>query len=156
MSNHPALALFQPDIPGNAGTLLRLAACLDFDLHVIFPCGFLWDDKRMRRSGMDYLDKVRVLRHAAWEDFLDHAQARQARLVLMTTKAQDRLTDFIFQKNDIIIVGRESAGVPEQVDLAAQARLRIPLAAGMRSLNVAVAATMAMAEALRQTQGFPP
>lgn len=152
----PGLALYQPDIPQNAGGLLRLAACLSFAVEVIEPCGFLWDEKRMRRAGMDYLDKVRVTRHSSWNTFQEWAEGGRRRVVLLSTKASERLDRFAFRPDDVIMVGRESAGVPDAVAEAAGARVRIPLASGVRSLNVAMAGAIAMAEALRQLNGFPP
>lgn len=151
----PRLALYQPDIPQNAGTLLRLAACLSFGVDVIEPCGFLWDEKRMRRAGMDYLDHVAVARHSSWAAFHQANRAAGRRLVLLSTKASTRLDRFTFAADDCIMVGRESAGVPDEVAEAADVRVRIPLAPGARSLNVAVAAAITMAEALRQLNAFP-
>ncbi len=151
----PRLALFQPDIPQNAGTLLRLAACLSFPVDVIEPCGFLWDEKRMRRAGMDYLDHVQVTRHSGWQSFAQQAGQDGRRLVLLTTQGSERLDRFVFTPSDTLVLGRESAGVPDDVQQAVPVRLRIPLAPGLRSLNVAVAATLAMGEALRQLQAFP-
>ncbi|MBC7905641.1 MAG: tRNA (cytidine(34)-2'-O)-methyltransferase [Rhodospirillaceae bacterium] len=151
----PRLALYQPDIPQNAGTLLRLAACMSFAVDVIEPCGFLWDEKRMRRAGMDYLDHVMVTRHSSWAAFHHTNQAAGRRLVLLSTKASTRLDHFSFAANDCIMVGRESAGVPDDVAQAADVRVRIPLAPGARSLNVAVAAAITMAEALRQLNAYP-
>jgi len=152
---HPRLALFQPDIPQNAGTLLRLGACLSVGVDIIEPCGFLWDEKRMRRAGMDYLDHVQVTRHAGWTDFSQQAAQQGRRLVLLTTKGAERLDRFVFTAHDTLIMGRESAGVPDHIADTVDARLRIPLARGLRSLNVAVAATMAVSEALRQLNAFP-
>lgn len=152
----PRLALYQPDIPQNAGSLLRLAACLSFPVEVIEPCGFLWDEKRMRRAGMDYLDKVRVQRHSSWPVFWNWTKEEGRRVVLLSTKASERLDRFAFSASDVIMVGRESAGVPDSVADTVQARVRIPLAPGVRSLNVALAASIAMAEALRQLNAFPP
>lgn len=146
------LALFEPDIPQNTGTLLRLAACLGVGVDVIEPLGFLWDDKKLRRAGMDYLDRVSIVRHASWEAFratLSH------RLVLLSAHAAIGYTDFAFRPDDVLMVGRESAGVPEAVRLAATAAVKVPLAAGVRSLNVAVAGAMVLGEALRQSGGFP-
>lgn len=154
--DRPRLALYQPDIPQNAGALLRLGACLDFGLDVIEPCGFLWDEKRMRRAGMDYVALVQVTRHVSWNAFRDDASRAGRRVVLLSTKASERLDRFPFRTNDIIMVGRESAGVPDNVADAADARVRIPLAPAARSLNVAMAAAMAMSEALRQLGAFPP
>ncbi|CAA7620047.1 tRNA (cytidine(34)-2'-O)-methyltransferase [Magnetospirillum sp. UT-4] len=147
------LALFQPDIPQNAGALLRLAACLDLALDVIEPCGFLWDDKRMRRAGMDYLDHVAVARHSSFAAF--RAARAGSRLVLLTTGGDHRLDRFSFAAGDVIMVGRESAGVPDAVAAAADCRLLIPMAPGLRSLNVALAATLAVGAALAQLDGYP-
>jgi len=152
----PRLALYQPDIPQNAGSLLRLGACLDFAIDVIEPCGFIWDEKRMRRAGMDYVSLVTVTRHNSWNAFRETATRTGRRVVLLSTKASERLDRFTFAPNDIIMVGRESAGVPDAVADAADARVRIPLMPSARSLNVAMAAAMAMSEALRQLQAFPP
>lgn len=149
----PALALYQPDIPQNAGALLRLAACLGFDLDVIEPCGFLWDDKRMRRAGMDYVGQARVTLHPSWPVFRQAIAGR--RLVLLTTKGDARLDRFAFGPGDVIMVGRESAGVPDDVAAAADVRLVVPMRPGLRSLNVALTATLAMGQALAQLDGFP-
>lgn len=147
------LALYQPDIPQNAGSLMRLGACLDLPLDIIEPCGFLWDERRMRRAGMDYLDRVAIFRHASWEAF--QAAKGQGRLVLLSTKGDDRLDCFAFQEGDIIMVGREGAGVPDEVAAVADKTVRLPMAAGMRSLNVAMAAAMAVGVALGQLGGWP-
>lgn len=155
MADLPRLALYQPDIPQNAGTLLRLGACLGFALDIIEPCGFLWDDKRMRRAGMDYLDSVEVVRHTGWAAFDQARRAQGRRLVLLTTRGGTRLDAFSFRRSDVIMVGRESAGVPDDVAAAADVALRIPMRAGLRSLNVAVAATLVLGEALRQVDGYP-
>lgn len=154
--SRPRLALYQPDIPQNAGSLLRLGACLDVAIDVIEPCGFIWDEKRMRRAGMDYVSLVAVTRHTSWNAFRETATRTGRRVVLMSTKASERLDRFTFTPNDIIMVGRESAGVPDAVADSADARVRIPLMPTVRSLNVAMAAAMAVAEALRQLQAFPP
>jgi tRNA (cytidine/uridine-2'-O-)-methyltransferase len=155
MADLPRLALYQPDIPQNAGTLLRLGACFGFRLHIIEPCGFLWDDRRMRRAGMDYLDRVAVTRHSGWAAFEAERRANNHRLVLLTTKGGTRLDRFSFTREDVIMVGRESAGVPDEVAAAADIALRIPMLPGLRSLNVALAATLAMGEAMRQLSGYP-
>jgi tRNA (cytidine/uridine-2'-O-)-methyltransferase len=147
------LALFEPDIPQNCGTLLRLAACLGLGVDIIEPCGFLWNDRRLRRAGMDYLTGVEVTRHSSWEAFRDTARGR---LLLLTTDASQCYADFDFRHDDTLLLGRESAGVPDEVHEAASARLRIPMRPGLRSLNVALAAAMVLGEALRQTEGFPP
>jgi len=149
----PSLALYQPDIPQNAGTLLRLSACLGMTVDVIEPCGFLWDERRMRRAGMDYLDAVQVRRHPSFAAFADTLGPR--RLVLLTTKGDTRFDRFPFLANDVIMVGRESAGVPPEVAAAATVSLRIPMAQGMRSLNVALAATLVLGEACRQLDAYP-
>lgn len=142
------LALFEPDIPQNTGTVLRLAACLGVGVDIIEPMGFVWSDRHLRRAGMDYLDHVELVRHTSWTAFHDN---HQHRLVLLTTKAEDRYTDFAFSADDTLLLGRESAGVPDSVQAAADARIKIPMAGGMRSLNVALAAAMVLSEALRQT-----
>lgn len=146
------LAIYEPDIALNTGTMLRLAGCLGISVDVIEPCGFPWDETEMRRSGMDYLDKVDVTLHMDWADFLDK-QSAQSRLILLSTKASQPYGQFQFQPEDILIVGSESAGVPEAVHQAIPNRLRIPMIAGMRSLNVAISAAMVLGEACRQT-GF--
>lgn len=148
------LALFQPDIPQNLGAAIRLAACLGVRLDIIEPCGFPLSDAAIRRSAMDYTAVAQVTRHAGWSDF--HAESKTSgRLVLFTTRAAVPFHTFDFKTDDILLFGRESAGVPDEVHVAADARLLIPLAAGARSLNVVTAATLALGEALRQTNGFP-
>lgn len=152
------LALFQPDIPQNTGTLLRLGACLDLALDIIEPCGFIFNEKAMRRAGMDYLEQVSYRRHNSWQEFLTFRQEHPdeyGRIVLMTTHASSPYTDFHFEKNDIILMGRESAGVPEEVHHTADARLLIPMNKNARSINMAVSAAMVIGEALRQTNLFP-
>jgi tRNA (cytidine/uridine-2'-O-)-methyltransferase len=150
------LALFEPDIPQNAGTLIRLAACLDIGIDVIEPCGFLFSDAAFRRAGLDYAEAASVTRHVSWEAFCEsHSRANGGRLILLTTKASTSYTAFAFAPDDTILVGKESAGVPETVHDRADARLLIPMKPGLRSLNVAVAAAMVLGEALRQTKGFP-
>lgn len=148
------LALFEPDIPQNAGTLLRLAACLGITLDLIEPAGFLLSDRHFRRAALDYAERAALRRHSSWEAFL--ATREGARLVLLTTRAELAYARFAFQADDILLLGRESAGAPDFVHGAADARVRIPMAAGARSLNVAVAAAMVLGEALRQTGGLPP
>ena len=149
------LILYQPDIPQNAGTLLRLSACLGVAVEVIEPCGFVWDDRRLRRAGMDYLAGVELTRHRSWEAYSELRHVKSERLVLLTTRGDRSYTDFAFAPGDALLLGRESAGVPEDVHAAADARLRIPLRQGQRSLNVAVAGAMVLGEALRQTNLFP-
>jgi len=144
------LALFQPDIPQNLGALLRLSACMGVALHIIEPCGFPLDDKRMRRAGMDYIDHAVWHRHTSWEAFEANRRAENARLVLMTTKASAAYTSFAFRAGDYVLLGRESAGVPESVHMVADARILIPMHGGARSLNLAMSAAMVTGEALRQ------
>ena len=148
------LALFQPDIPQNLGAALRLTACLGVGLDVIEPCGFPLSDAAIRRSALDYGTLAQVTRHAGWSDFVGNS-ARCGRLVLFSTRAADPLPGFAFRSDDVLLFGRESAGVPDEVHAAADARVFIPLVAGARSLNVVTAAAMALGEALRQTNGFP-
>jgi tRNA (cytidine/uridine-2'-O-)-methyltransferase len=148
------LALYQPDIAPNTGTMLRLAACLGVGVDVIAPTGFDMTDRALRRAGLDYLAHVEIVRHASFADFETARQRSGSRLVLLTTRAELSYTSFAFQASDTLLVGRESAGVPEPVHQAADARVRIPIRPDLRSLNVAVAAAMALGEALRQTGGF--
>ena len=146
------LALYQPDIPQNAGSLMRLGACLGVGVDVIEPCGFLLTDRNFRRAGMDYLAGADITRHASWARF---RETQAGRLILLTTKAAIPYPDFAFRADDTLMVGQESAGVPDDVHAAADARLVIPMLPGMRSLNVSQAAAMVLGEALRQTQRFP-
>lgn len=148
------LALYQPDIPQNTGTMLRLCACFGLSAHIIEPAGFPSSDRAFRRAGMDYLDAVTITRHASWPDFEAWRSLAARRLVLFTTAATLSYLDYCFRRDDILLFGRESAGVPEEVHAAADARLRIPMRQGMRSLNVAIAAALAAGEALRQTGGI--
>ena len=152
----PRLCLYQPDIPQNTGTMLRLAACLGVPVDIIEPAGFDVSDRNLRRSGLDYLDRVAITRHVSWRAFEAWRAQAGRRLVLATTRAALPYTDFSYGADDIILVGRESAGVPDEVHAAAQARVAIPMQPGLRSLNVAVSAAMILGEALRQTNGFPP
>lgn len=147
------LALYQPDIPQNTGTLMRLCACMGVSMDIIEPCGFILSDKNLKRAGMDYLDSLDLARHA---DFgaLRRAQSGR-RIVLLTTKSTQSFLDFKFEPDDILLLGRESAGVPDDVHAACDARVTIPMAAGLRSLNVAISGAMALAEGLRQTAQFP-
>jgi tRNA (cytidine/uridine-2'-O-)-methyltransferase len=149
------IALYEPDIPQNTGTILRLAACLGLAAHIIEPAGFPVSDRAFRRAGLDYLDQVTIERHLSFAAFEAWREAAGARLVLLTTASATCYLDHAFQREDILLLGRESAGVPEPVHRAAQARLCIPMRPGLRSLNVAVAAAMAVGEGLRQTGGFP-
>lgn len=152
------LALFQPDIPQNTGTLLRLGACLDIELDIIEPCGFIFSERTLKRAGMDYLDMVRYRRHHSWEHFLQYRAEHPeeyGRIVLLTTHASEPYYNFEFRPNDIILMGRESAGVLEEVHQTADARLLIPMNRNARSINVAVSAVMVVGECLRQVNGFP-
>ena len=149
------LALYQPDIPQNTGTILRMAACLGVDVEIIGPAGFDMSDKALRRAGLDYLAHVALTRHASWEAFVAARKDGTGRLVLLTSAAQaPPLHRFDFNAGDTLLLGRESAGAPEHVHAAADARVRIPMKPGLRSLNIAVAAAMALGEALRQTGGL--
>ena len=148
------LALFQPDIPQNLGAAIRLTACLRVPLDVIEPCGFPLSDAAIRRAAMDYGTLAEVRRHASWRDFRGYS-ASSGRLVLFTTRAAQPFHDFAFRTDDILLFGRESAGVPDEAHDAADARLVIPLAPGARSLNVVTAAALALGEALRQIKAFP-
>ena len=147
------LALYQPDIPQNTGAIMRLAACMDVGLDVIGPTGFVWDEPRMRRSGMDYREMATVTRHASWESF--QADRLFGRLLLLTTKGAGPYQDFQYQCGDVLLLGRESAGVPLDVHQTADARIRIPMTRQARSLNVALSAAIVLGEALRQTQSYP-
>jgi tRNA (cytidine/uridine-2'-O-)-methyltransferase len=147
------LALYQPDIPQNAGAMARLAACLGVGLDIIEPCGFLFGDRQMRRAGLDYLDRAQIARHPSWPAFRAQV-APPARLIVLTTRSAELYPAFTFAADDVLLLGRETAGVPEEVHAAADARLRVPMRPGMRSLNVALAAAMVLGEALRQTDGF--
>jgi tRNA (cytidine/uridine-2'-O-)-methyltransferase len=146
------LALFEPDIPQNLGAFIRLSACLGVPLDIIEPCGFPVDDKRIRRAAMDYYDLATLARHSSWAAF--RRNHPPGRLVLLTTRGAAAFPALAFRPDDILLVGRESAGVPDEVHDAADLRLRIPLQKGARSLNVALAAAMVVSEALRQTAGF--
>jgi len=149
------IALFQPDIPQNAGTILRLCACLDVAAHIIEPAGFPVSDRHFRRAGMDYLDQVSIMRHDSWSKFEQWRKDGGYRLILFTTKGARSYLDYHYGATDILLFGRESAGVPDDVAGAADARLVIPIKPGLRSLNIAVASAMALGEALRQTGSAP-
>ncbi|MEM9684696.1 MAG: tRNA (cytidine(34)-2'-O)-methyltransferase [Pseudomonadota bacterium] len=146
------LALYEPDIPQNTGALIRLAACLGVTVDLIEPAGFVLSDRRLQRAGMDYLDLTSLHRHVSWTAF---DAARADRLLLLTTQGDTVFTDFAFAPDDILLLGRESAGVPQEVHDRADARLRVPMVPGARSLNVALAGAMVLSEALRQTAAFP-
>ena len=147
------IALYQPDIPQNTGTILRLAACLGVEAHIVEPTGFPISDRAFRRAGMDYLDQVVIMRHASWAAFDAWRRAERLRLVLFTTAAAASYLDHAYRPGDILMFGRESSGVPDAVHQAADARLLVPMRPGLRSINVAMAAAMAIGEAMRQTNG---
>ncbi len=146
------IALYQPDIPQNAGTILRLGACLGVAVDLIEPAGFDASDRNLRRAGLDYLEHVQLVRHRSWEAFL--AERAPGRLVLLTTKGEGSYLEFAFRVDDVLLLGRESAGAPEHVHARADARVRIPMRRDLRSLNIAVAAAMVLGEGLRQVGGF--
>ncbi len=146
-------ALYQPDIPQNAGAAMRLCACMGMGLDIIEPCGFVLDDKKLRRSGMDYIENADIVRHRSWDAFLARYRLKR-RIVLLTTRAERVYTGFGFAPDDILMVGRESAGVPQEVHNAVDERITIPMPGGGRSLNVITALAMITGEALRQTKAF--
>lgn len=146
------LALYQPDQAGNVGTILRIGACLGVPVDIIEPCGFPWSDRALKRAGMDYAAIARVTRHPGWAAFEAELPGR---LVLLTTSGGSRIGEAPFERGDTLLLGSESAGVPEEIHARADLRIRIPQAAGTRSLNIAVAAGIGLAEALRQTDGWP-
>ena len=149
------IALYQPDIPGNAGAVMRTAACLGAGVDIIGPSGFAVSDKKLRRAGMDYLDRLDLADHVSWQAYRDSLGDQSGRLVLLTTKAEQSYLQFTFRADDILLLGRENAGVPDEVVNAADAAVKVPMVPGMRSLNVAQALAMVLGEALRQTNGFP-
>ncbi|SDC44745.1 tRNA (cytidine/uridine-2'-O-)-methyltransferase [Sphingomonas sp. YR710] len=146
------IALYHPDIAGNTGTILRLAACFGISVDIIEPCGFAFSERALRRAGMDYAAAADVVRHADWDAFI---ATRRGRIVLLSTYAAIPLPSAVFASGDTLLFGSESAGVPENVRDAADLRVRIPMRAGFRSLNVAISAGIALAEGLRQTGGWP-
>jgi tRNA (cytidine/uridine-2'-O-)-methyltransferase len=148
------MALYEPDIPQNTGTILRLAACLGVEAHIIEPTGFPSSDRAFRRAGMDYLDQVSLRRHRSWAAFSAWRQSEGLRLLLFTTAAETSYLDCAYQAGDILMFGRESAGAPQAVHQAADVRLKVPMRPNLRSINVAMTAAMALGEALRQTDGF--
>lgn len=147
------IALFEPEIAGNVGAVLRLGACLGIGVDLIEPLGFTWDDKRVRRAAMDYIDHVEVIRHASFAAF--QAGLGQRRLVLFTTRARHSAYDFAFRADDVLLFGKESAGVPGEVAAACSEQIRLPIRAEVRSMNLAMAAGLALGEALRQTGSLP-
>lgn len=152
MSSVMRIALYQPDIAGNVGTILRLCACMGVPLDLIEPMGFAWGASAMKRAGMDYADAAHVIRHADWEAFLASIEGR---IVLATTRASERLDAVRFHSDDILLFGSEGAGVPDEVHARADLRIRVPMRDGFRSLNVAVSAAMMLGHALEQTGGWP-
>jgi tRNA (cytidine/uridine-2'-O-)-methyltransferase len=149
------IALYEPDIPQNTGTILRLAACLGIEAHIIEPAGFPTSDRAFRRAGMDYLDQVAIVRHADWDAFESWRAGAAARLIVFTTRSRHSYLEHAFQRGDVLLLGRETSGVPEKVHAVADARLLIPMREGLRSLNVTMAAAMAVGEAIRQMQAQP-
>jgi tRNA (cytidine/uridine-2'-O-)-methyltransferase len=150
------IALYQPDIAQNTGTILRLAACLGIEAHIVEPAGFPTTDRAFRRAGMDYLDQVQLVRHVSWQAFERWRRQTGLRLLLFTTGATQNYLDHRFAPDEILLFGRESSGVPAEVHAAADARLVIPMRPGLRSINVAMVCAMAVGEALRQTRQWPP
>jgi tRNA (cytidine/uridine-2'-O-)-methyltransferase len=150
-----AVALYEPDIPQNTGTIMRLAACFGLDVHFVGPASFPTTERAFRRAGLDYLDHVRLVNHVTFADFDAWRRAEERRLVLLTTRADAVYTGFGFAPDDILLCGRESSGVPEAIHGTVDARVRVPLRPHLRSLNVAVSLSMVVGEALRQTGGFP-
>lgn len=151
----PDIALYQPDIPQNTGTILRLCACMSVTVHLIEPAGFPISDSALKRAGMDYLERASMRRHRSFADFELFRLTQNRRLILLTTKSDQIYTDFEYRADDILVLGRESTGVPQSVHDLVDARLTIPMAEGLRSINVAVSVGMALGEALRQTDTFP-
>ncbi len=155
MPHRPSIALYQPDIAGNTGTILRLAACLGLEVHIVEPAGFDLSDRNLKRAGMDYLEMAALTRHIDWTAFEEWRRREGRRLVLLTTKAALPYTEFAFAPDDVLLFGRESAGVPGLVHDAADARLTIPMVPGARSINLALSVAMAAGEAIRQVNRRP-
>ena len=151
------ICLFQPDIPQNTGTLLRLGACLDIGIDIIEPCGFIFDDKQVKRAVMDYIDKVDYKRHHSWEDFLKYRNENKeqyGRIILLSTKAATKFTEFEYKENDLLLLGRESAGVPDEIHNFADERVIIPMSKDTRSINIAISGAMVLSVAMKQTELF--
>ncbi len=151
----PDLVLYQPDIPGNTGTLMRLAACLDFHIHIIQPAGFRLDDTNLKRAGMDYLELAKLVRHSSWQNFEEWRNRENRRLLLLTTSGSEKHINIKYRQSDLIMLGRESSGVPDFVHDAANHSILIPMHKQARSINIALSGAMVMGEALRQTDKFP-
>ncbi len=145
------IAMYQPDIPQNFGAMMRLCACMNIGLEIIEPCGFLWNERKIRQSAMDYFDKITITKHQNWNHFLDCYQGKH-RIILMSTKSSQPYTSFSFREDDILLAGQESSGVPENVHEASDARVCIPMHHGLRSLNIVNATSMITGEVLRQTR----
>lgn len=156
MEQHPRIALYQPDIPGNTGTILRLGACLGLGVDIVGPAGFDLSDRALKRAGMDYLEMAALARHDDWNAFEKWRETEKRRLILFTTAAETAYTDFRFLSGDILLFGRESGGVPQNVHEAASARVLIPMPGRGRSLNLAVSVAMGVGEAMRQTGWHAP
>ena len=150
-----SIALYQPDIPQNTGTILRMAACLGLHVHIIEPCGFALNDRTLRRAGMDYLERSSFTKHLDWQHFSAFAKGKTHRLLLATTKSQTSFLDMHYHHGDILLFGRESSGVPDAVHSAADERVTIPMQQGERSLNLAISTAMVASEAMRQLRAFP-
>ncbi len=153
VANHPSLALYQADIPQNLGAVMRLSACFGMALHLIEPCGFPLDDKRIRRAAMDYIEQVQWHRHASWEAFYAWSRVEKKRLLLLTTKASEPYETMRYSADDVLLFGRESAGVPQAVHEAVDGRLTITMQEGVRSLNLGMSAAIVAGEAIRQLRG---
>lgn len=146
------IVLYKPDIPQNVGAILRLCACFGYELHIIEPCGFPLDDKRLRRAGMDYIEHVKLIRHGSWETFCVYRAAHTGRILALTTKASVPYTDMTYIKDDYLLMGQEGSGLPEEIHASVDARLIIPMQEGVRSLNVAMSTAIVAAEAKRQIE----
>lgn len=145
------IALYQPDIPQNLGAMMRLCACTGVELDIIEPCGFIWNERKIKQSALDYYDKIKLTRHNSWEDFYKMYHEHR-RIILMSTKTDHSYCDFTFRSNDILLAGRESAGVPDNVHDCVNASISIPMKHGLRSLNIVNATSMILGETLRQTE----
>tara|TARA_B100001057_G_scaffold6864_1_gene6262 strand:- start:99 stop:551 length:453 start_codon:yes stop_codon:yes gene_type:complete len=148
------IALYQPDIPQNTGNIFRLGACLGVSVDIIEPTGFIFDDKKFKRSAMDYIDYIDYKRHIDWQHFYDWSQGKKYRLILMTTKAEQSFYEFEFHSSDILLFGRESAGVPDNIHQIVSHRLTIPMKKGVRSINLSSSVALVLGEGLRQTNSI--